>query len=93
MAVKKFNLAVKKTNKRVFFLQKVVGSSSGNVRFALSGSGIKLQKDVFQVLVYFHNSGLVAASVAVVGRTENGHDISVMRPVVALRESVKYVQL
>jgi len=37
-----------------------------------------------EVLVHFHDGGLVATSVTVVGGTENGHYIHDVGPVVAL---------
>jgi len=41
---------------------------------------------VLQLVVKFHQRGLIAASVAVVWCTENGDYVLVMAPVVALRQ-------
>ena len=43
-----------------------------------------LQEVERQVLINFHDRRLVAAAVAVVGRTEDGHDAALMCPGVAL---------
>ena len=43
---------------------------------------------VFQRVVQLHDGRLVAASVAVVGRGEDGDDVSVVAPVVALHDEL-----
>lgn len=57
--------------------------------FAATRSRIKLEERVLQVLVNLHDRSLVAASVTVVGRTEDGHHIPVLTPVVALQSNDK----
>lgn len=39
-------------------------------------------------IINFHNSGLIAASVTVVGRREDSNDLSVMLPLVALHDKL-----
>jgi len=55
-----------------------------DVGFATARGRVKLEERVLQVLVNLHNRGLITASVAVIGRTENRHHIPVLTPVVTL---------
>ena len=41
-------------------------------------------QSVFQAIVQFHDSSLVATAIAVVGSTEDGHHIAFVTPVVSL---------
>ena len=57
------------------------------VRINIINARLKSKIDVqsvFQMLIDFHDSGLVAAPIAVVWRTEDGDDILLVAPVVAL---------
>ena len=45
---------------------------------------VKLQERVLESVIQLHDGGLVAASVAVVGRGEDGDDVPVVGPVVPL---------
>lgn len=43
---------------------------------------------VFQVLINFHDGSLVSAPIAVVGRAEDGNNIAILTPVVALHDQL-----
>jgi hypothetical protein len=60
--------------------------------FATTRSRIKLEERVLQVFVNLHDRSLVAASVTIVGRTEDGHHIPVLAPVVTLHSNSKDVR-
>ena len=64
--------------------QKVVGGPPGHVGLAAAWCRVKLQERVVERVVELHDSGLVATAVAVIGRTEDGHHVTVVRPVVSL---------
>ena len=67
-----------------FFLQKVVGDMSTDVGLTTAGSGIKLEERVLQMFINLHDRSLIAASIAVVGCTEDRHHIPVLAPIVTL---------
>lgn len=73
---------------RGWYLEEVVGGSACDMGFSSSGSRIELQEGVFHVLVKFHDGGLVAAAVAVVGGREDGHHTLLMAPVVAFHDEL-----
>ena len=49
---------------------------------------VKLEEGVFEGIVQLHDGGLVAAPVAVVGGREDGDDVPVVGPVVALHDKL-----
>ena len=49
---------------------------------------VKLEEGVFEGVVQLHDGGLVPAPVAVVGGGEDGDDVPVVRPVVALHHEL-----
>ena len=49
---------------------------------------VKLEEGVFEGVVQLHDGGLVAAPVAIVGGREDGDDVPVVRPVVALHHEL-----
>ena len=49
---------------------------------------VKLQERVLESVIQLHDGGLVAASVAVVGRGEDGDDVPVVGPVVSLHDQL-----
>ena len=49
---------------------------------------VKLEEGVFEGVVQLHDGGLVPAPVAVVGGREDGDDVPVVRPVVALHHEL-----
>ena len=65
-------------------LQEVVRSAARDVGFASAGSRIKLEEGIFEMLIDFHDSCLVTASVAVVRSREDGNDILLMDPTITL---------
>lgn len=66
-------------------LQEVVGCAAGDMGLAPPWCRVKLQECVLEVIVQFHDSCLIAASVAVIRRRENCHHLTLMAP----REVVK----
>ena len=52
--------------------------------FASPRRWVEHQKVVIHLLINFHDAGLIAASVAVVGGREDGHNLLFVRPIVAL---------
>lgn len=69
-------------------LEEVVGGAARDHWFSSSWTRIKLQEGVFQMLINLHDSSLVTTSVAVVGCREDGHDISILRPIVSLHNQL-----
>ena len=67
-------------------LEEIVGGASRDVWFAPSGRRVELQERVLELVVQLHHRRLVAATVAVVGGREHGHHITVVAPVVTLKE-------
>lgn len=57
---------------------------AADVGLATTGSWVKLEEGVFQMLIDLHDGGLVTTSIAVVWRTEDCHHIPVLTPVIAL---------
>lgn len=49
---------------------------------------VELKERVFKSIVQFHDGSLVATAIAVVWRTEDGDNVSVMTPVVALHDKL-----
>ncbi|KAH9407846.1 hypothetical protein TYRP_011491 [Tyrophagus putrescentiae] len=70
------------------FLEKVIGRSAGDVRLAALRRRVKLEEGVVEGVVELHDRRLVAAAVAVVGRTEDGHHVVVVAPVEALHHQL-----
>ena len=69
--------------------QEVVGRSTVDVaKLVLLGSRVELQERVLHELVDLHDGGLVTATVAVVGRGEDGDDIAIVRPIVAIHDQL-----
>jgi hypothetical protein len=68
----------------VYNSEEVVGCSAGYVGFASSWRWVKHQEIVIHLFVYLHDTGFVAASVAVIRRTENSHDFLVLCPIISL---------
>lgn len=69
--------------------QEVVRCSAVDVaELVLFGRRVELQERVLHELVDFHDGRLVTATVAVVGRREDGDDIAVVRPVVAVHDEL-----
>lgn len=66
-----------------FILKEVIGRPSCNMRLALSRRRVELQEHVGHGLIQLHDGGLIATSVAIVGRAEDSHYILVVAPVVA----------
>ena len=68
--------------------KEVVWSAQASARydFLLAGRWIELEERVFAMVVHLHNGGFVATSVAVVGCGENGHNVTVVRPIVAIHD-------
>ena len=58
------------------------------MRLSTSWRRVKLQKRVLQVIIQFHDGCLIAASIAVVGSREDGHDLTIMAPVVAFHDQL-----
>jgi len=56
--------------------------------FLLARRWIELEEVVLHELVHLHDGGLVAASVAVVGCGENGHHVTLVRPVVPVHDEL-----
>jgi len=69
-------------------LQEVVGRSSTDHWLAGARTGVELQEGVFEMLVDLHDCSLIAASVAVIGRTEYSHHIPILTPVVSLHHQL-----
>lgn len=67
--------------------QKVVGGAPGNMGLSAAGRWIEDEEVVVHLLVDFHDSGLVAAPVAVVWRGKDRHDLLLVTPVVSLHGS------
>jgi len=68
--------------------QKVVGGAPGNMGLSAAGRGIEDEEVVVHLLVDFHDSGLVAAPVAVVWRRKDRHDLLLVTPVVAVHDEL-----
>ncbi|EEQ37868.1 serine/threonine protein phosphatase PP2A-1 catalytic subunit [Clavispora lusitaniae ATCC 42720] len=66
--------------------QEVVGGLARDRGLAWAHGWIVSQKSSLVVLVHLHDGGSVAAAVAVVGRTEDGHHALSVRPQVALHD-------
>ena len=64
--------------------EEVVRRSPRHVGFASPRRGVKDQKVVVHLFVYLSDAGVVAAPVAVIGRTENSYDLLVLCPIIAL---------
>lgn len=69
-------------------LEEVVRGSAGDVGLSSSRSGVELEERVFHGLVKLHDGSLVAATVAIVGRREDGDDRLLVAPVVALHDEL-----
>ena len=54
----------------------------------MSGSRVELEEIILHELVDLHYGGFVTASVAVVGRGEDRHDVALVRPVVAVHDQL-----
>ena len=54
----------------------------------MSGSRVELEEIILHELVDLHYGGFVTASVAVVGRGEDSHDVALVRPVVAVHDQL-----
>ncbi len=72
----------------VLVLKKIVRSPSRDVRLSPSWSRIKLQERVLEVLINLHDCGLVTASVTVIRRRENRHDVLLVAPVISLHDEL-----
>jgi hypothetical protein len=68
--------------------QKVVGGAPSNMGLSAAGRGIEDEEVVVHLLVDFHDSGLVAAPVAVVWRRKDGHDLLLVTPVVSVHHQL-----
>jgi len=58
------------------------------VRFSTARCWIELQEGILESVIKLHNGSLVATSVAIVGRAENGYHILLMTPVVTLHDKL-----
>lgn len=58
-----------------------------NLRLNYFLESIYLQ-GIFKCVVQFHNGRLVAATVAIVGRAEYSHDVTIVTPVVAFHDQL-----
>jgi hypothetical protein len=54
------------------------------MRFSSSGSRVEHQKVIVHLFVYFHDTSLVAASVAVIWRAEHCDNLLVVTPIKTL---------
>ena len=52
------------------------------MRFTSSRSRVEYQEIVVHLFVYFHNTCLIAASIAIVGRGEDGYYLLFMTPII-----------
>ena len=69
--------------------KKVVGrTTSGRSDIGFLGSRIKLDKRPIKMFIELHNGSLVATSIAIVGRREDGDNIFVMRPIEAFHDKL-----
>ena len=68
--------------------EEIIRGSLRNVGFLVSWRWVELEEGVFQVLVDLHDGRFVSASVAVVGRREDGHYVSLLAPVVAVHDQL-----
>lgn len=66
------------------YLQEVVRCATGHVRLTSPWCRVELQERVLESIIQFHNGCLVTAAVAVVRCAEDGHNIALMAPVIAL---------
>lgn len=65
--------------------EEVIGRAQRNVwDFALPRCGVELQKVEVHELINSHDSSFITTSVAVIWRTENCHDVAVVRPVISI---------
>jgi len=69
-------------------LKEVVGSAASHVWFPPPGGRVELEEGVLQGVIQLHNGSLVPTAIAVVGRGEDGDNISVMGPVVTLHHQL-----
>jgi len=69
-------------------LQEIVRCTASDVRLATTRRRIELEECVLERVVQFEDTSLIAAAVAVVWRGEDGHDLLVMRPVVAFHHEL-----
>jgi hypothetical protein len=69
-------------------LQEVVGCAAGDMGLAPPWCRVKLQECVLEVIVQFHDSCLIAASVAVIRRRENCHHLTLMAPIITLHDQL-----
>ena len=63
--------------------QEVVGSSACDMRFTATRRWVKHQEIVIHLFVDFHYSGLVTASITVVWRWKDCHNLLLMAPIIA----------
>ena len=76
---------------RAPYSQEVVRRAASDVRLAPPRRGVEHEVVIVHLLVHFHYSSLVAASVAVVWRRKDRHNLVLVRPVVPLKELVKLI--
>ena len=69
-------------------LQEVVWCLTSHMRFPAPWGWVKLKEGILEGIIELHDGSLVAATVAVVWRRENGHHIPVVRPVVPLHHQL-----
>lgn len=70
-------------------LEEIIGRSSCHMWLSPAGSWVKLQEGVLQIIVQFDHGGLVSTAIAVIWSRKYGYDVSIMTPVITLKE--KYV--
>ena len=58
------------------------------MRLSSAGRGVKHEEVVVHVLVNLHDTGLVRAAVAVIGRREYSDDMLIMTPVEAVHDEL-----
>lgn len=69
--------------------QEVVRSSAVHVaQKVLVRCRVELQERILHELIDFHDGSFVTAAVAVVGRREDGDDVAVVRPIVAIHDEL-----
>ena len=72
----------------VLDLEEVIRRAAGDVGLSSSRRRVELKEGVLHVLIELHNSSLVTAAVAIVGRREDGDDRLLMAPVVTFHDKL-----